>query len=106
MARLEPGKFCPLIKDDCIGLKCSWYTHVRGTDPQSGQEVDEYACAVAWTPILLINAAKEARQGAAATESLRNQMVGAAETALKAQLTIATMQGFVKPIAIETKDGP
>jgi hypothetical protein len=94
MARLEPGKFCPLIKEDCIGLKCSWYTHVRGTNPQSGQEVDEYACAVAWTPILLINAAREMREGAAATESMRNQMVSAADTALKVQIAIAGMKSL------------
>lgn len=73
--KLEPGKFCPLLKKDCIGLTCSWFTQVRGTDPQSGREVDEWACAIAWMPVLSINTAKEVRQGAAATESLRNQIV-------------------------------
>lgn len=100
MARLELGKFCPLIKEDCIGLKCAWYTHVRGTDPQGGQEVDEYACAVAWSPILMINMAKEAREGAAATESLRNEMVKTADTALKAQLGIVGLIHQAQPLAI------
>lgn len=102
MARLEQGKYCPLIKKDCIKNTCSWYTQVRGTDPQSGREVDEFACAVAWLPVLLINTAKETREGAAATESLRNQMVTAADTALRVQLGLA---GLPKPLAIDKKDG-
>lgn len=74
--KLEPGKFCPLIKKDCIGLQCSWFTQVRGKHPQSSAEVDEWACAVAWMPLLSINTAQEVRQGAAATESLRNAVAG------------------------------
>lgn len=79
--KLEVGKFCPLIKKDCIGLSCSWFTQVRGTSPQSGEETDEWACAIAWLPLLSINVAKEVRQGAAATESFRNAVVGARQHA-------------------------
>lgn len=83
--KLETGKFCPLIKKDCIGLKCSWFTQVRGTNPQSGSEVDEWACAIAWMPMLQINTANEVRQGAAATEGLRNE-VHATEGAVQGKL--------------------
>lgn len=89
--KLEPGKFCPLIKKDCIALQCSWFIQVRGTNPQSGAEVDEWACSIAWLPMLLINTAKEARQGAAATENFRNQMVAASDKALQTQLAIANL---------------
>jgi hypothetical protein len=92
MARLEQGKFCPLLKKDCIGLQCSWYTHVRGTDPQSGTEVDEYACAIAWLPMLLIETSKEVRQGAAATESLRNNLVETSEKSLRIQVALAGLR--------------
>ena len=85
--KLEPGKFCPLIKADCMGLACSWFTQVRGTDPQSGREVDEWACAITWMPMLQINTAQEVRQGAAATESVRNAVVGVPERAQHARLT-------------------
>lgn len=73
--QLKPGNFCPLIKKECVGLKCSWFIQVRGLHPQTGEEVDEWACSIAWLPTLLINNAKEVRQGAAATESFRNEMV-------------------------------
>ena len=40
--QLKPGDFCPLLKKDCIGIKCSWFTQVRGTNPNTGQEIDEW----------------------------------------------------------------
>jgi hypothetical protein len=104
MARLEQGKFCPLIKKECIGIKCSWFTQVRGSDPQSDREIDEYACAIAWLPVLLINTAKETREGAAATESLRNEMATMAEATIKA-VSITSLMVLGKPPTIKLKDG-
>ena len=72
--QLENGKFCPLIKEECKGLECIFFTKLNGTNPQTGQLVDEWACAIAWLPMLLIENTKETRQGAAATESLRNNI--------------------------------
>lgn len=72
-----PGSFCPLINKDCIEHECGWYTQVRGTNPNTGKEVDNYGCAVAWLPVLLIENAKESRQMGAAVESFRNEMVKA-----------------------------
>lgn len=103
MARLEPGTFCPLIKEECVGLKCAFYTHVRGTDPQSGQEVDEWACAITWLPVLLINTAKEVRQGAAATESYRNETVTAAEKALNVQIALTGLVAKNLPLLKQEK---
>ena len=74
---LKNGSFCPLIKKDCVQLKCAWFTMLRGTNPNTGKEVDEWMCAVTALPLLQIEVAKEARQGAAATESFRNEMVKA-----------------------------
>jgi hypothetical protein len=73
--KLEQGKFCPLIGKDCIGLQCSWFTQVRGTDPQTGEPVDEWGCAVTWMPMLAIEGAQMGRQTGAAVESFRNEMV-------------------------------
>ena len=101
--KLETGKFCPLIKKDCIGLQCILFTQVRGTNPQSGAEVDEWACAIAWLPMLLINTANEVRQGAAATESFRNHMVVASETAVKTQIAIANMGDSPKTVTHDEK---
>jgi hypothetical protein len=72
---LKSGTFCPLIKKDCVQLQCAWFTCLRGTNPNTGKEIDEWMCAVSALPMLQIEVAKEARQGAAATESFRNEMV-------------------------------
>lgn len=55
--------------------RCPWYTQVRGRNPNTGEDVDNWGCAIAWMPTLMINTANETRQGAAATESFRNDMV-------------------------------
>ena len=73
--KLEQGKFCPLIGEDCLGLKCAWFTQVRGTNPQTGQEVDEWGCAVNWMPMLLIENSQQQRQKGAAVESFRNETI-------------------------------
>jgi len=86
--KIEPGKFCPLIKEDCIMHKCAWFTSVRGVDTNTGKEVDEFGCAVAWLPVLMINTANESRKTCAATESFRNEMVKQNEqTELLLQIT-------------------
>ena len=75
MTQIKPGKYCPLIKKDCIGLKCSWYTQIRGTNPNTGQPVDEWGCAITWMPILTIEVAQKENQTGAAVESFRNEVV-------------------------------
>lgn len=76
---IKPGTYCPLIKKDCIQLQCSWFTQVRGTNQNTGKEVDEWACAIAWIPMLLIENSQQQRQTGAAVESFRNEMVKANE---------------------------
>ena len=71
--KLEQGKFCPLIGKDCIGLQCSWFTQIRGTNPQTGEPVDEWGGAVTWMPMLMIENSQQQRHTGAAVESFRNE---------------------------------
>lgn len=77
--QLKNGTFCPLIKKDCVGLQCAWFTRVQGVDMNTGNQVDEYQCAIAWMPMLLIENSGQQRQTGAAVESFRNEMVKANE---------------------------
>lgn len=72
---LKPGNFCPLLQKECAGLQCAWFTQVRGMNPNTGKEIDEWACAIAWFPILLIENSQQQRQTGAAVESFRNELV-------------------------------
>ncbi len=80
MAQIKPGNFCPLIGKDCIGLECSWYTQIRGQNPNTGEPVDEWGCAITWMPMLLIENSQQQRSTSSGVESFRNEMVKANST--------------------------
>jgi hypothetical protein len=73
--KIKRGNYCPLIKKNCIGLKCAWYTEVRGMNPNTGEMVDEWNCAISWIPMMQIETSQQARQAGAAVESFRNEVV-------------------------------
>ena len=106
--KIETGNFCPLIGKDCIKLECSWFTQVRGVNPQSGEEVDEWGCAVTWLPMLLIENSQQQRQTGAAVESARNESVRDNEEnrRLIKQITTAMLQNPIAPIQVESVDEP
>jgi hypothetical protein len=85
--QIKNGNYCPLIKKDCVGLQCSWFTQVRGTNPNTGKEVDEWSCAIAWLPVLLIENSQQQRSTGAAIESFRNEMVKSNETTAQVLLS-------------------
>jgi len=61
-------------------MKCAWFTQLRGNNPNTGKEIDEYGCAIAWMPILTIENSQQQRHTGAAVESFRNEMVQANAT--------------------------
>lgn len=93
--KLEPKNNCPLNNfEPCKQLECAWFTQVRGVNPNSGEEVNDFACAIAWFPILLIENSQQQRQTGAAVESFRNEMVKSNE--FGQQILIASMNESIK----------
>lgn len=79
--QLKVEENCPLNGfKKCKQFKCAWFVQMKGTNPNTGDEVDEYACAIAWLPMLLVENAAQSRQAGAAIESFRNEMVKANES--------------------------
>jgi hypothetical protein len=66
------SKSCPL-GHTCN--ECHWHIRLRGQNPQTGGEIDQDGCAIAWIPILLIENSQQQRQTAGAVESFRNEMI-------------------------------
>ena len=96
--KLEQGKYCPLIKKDCMGLQCSWFTQIRGMNPNTGEPVDEWGCAITWLPMLTIENSQQQRHTAAAIESFRNEVV---ETSKETQrLYLESLQQNILPATI------
>ena len=106
--KLEQENWCPLIGEECMKLKCAWFTQIRGTNPQSGEEVDEWGCAVTLLPMLLIENSQQQRQTGAAVESARNESVRDNEEnrRLIKQITTAMLQNPIAPIQVESVDEP
>jgi hypothetical protein len=89
--KIEPKNGCPLDSfKPCRQLDCAWFIQVRGVNPNTGQEVDEWACSMAWMPMLMIENSQQQRQTGAAVESFRNEMVKANEVGQ--QVLLATAQ--------------
>jgi hypothetical protein len=76
------GSKCTEIKDNKVH-RCAWYTKIVGKDAQ-GEEHDDWACAIAWMPILTIEMANTNRGQTAAIESLRNETVKRQDLAMRA----------------------
>lgn len=72
---------CPLWKKKMSEVchKCPWWTCLRGKNPQTSADIDRWDCAIAHLPLLSIEVAQQVRQGAAATESFRNEVVARAD---------------------------
>lgn len=80
-------------------------TRVQGFDTNTGNQVDEYQCAIAWMPLLLIENSGQQRQTGAAVESFRNEMVKANETSQQVLLASLTQQQNKNEL-LESKQTP
>ena len=91
--------YCPLIKKKCVEHKCKFYTQLMGKDPNTGQDVNDFDCAIAWLPMLLIEGSQQTRQTGAAIESFRNEVV-------KTQSLINNTGAQVEQIEDQASDSP
>jgi hypothetical protein len=81
---IEPKNNCPLDGfNPCRQLECAWFMKVRGLNPNTGKEIDEWGCSMSWLPILLIENSQQQRHTGAAVESFRNEMVKANDSTLQ-----------------------
>jgi hypothetical protein len=71
------SKLCPLLKKNCAEHQCRWYIQVMGKNPQTGQDLNQWGCAMEWLPVLLIENAQVERQTGASVDSFKNEMVNA-----------------------------
>lgn len=82
-------KTCPLLKTRCVEHRCRWYIQLLGNDPQTGERLNKWGCAVEWLPVLLIENSQQQRQTAAAVEAFRNESVNNARSVAAALVEVA-----------------
>ena len=88
--KLESKSNCPLNKfEPCKLWDCSWFIEIKGKHPQTNTEINEWGCAVAWLPVIMIENSAQQRSTASAVESFRNEMVKANEVSRQILLETA-----------------
>lgn len=97
--QLKVGEFCPLIDKDCVQLRCKFFCKIQGNDTNTGKDVEEWNCAIAFLPLLLIENSGQQRQTGAAVESFRNEMVKANDTTR--QMLLGQAGGPSRPPLLE-----
>lgn len=103
--KIEPKANCPLDSfNPCRQLDCAWFMKVQGQHPNTGEQIDEWGCSMAWMPVLLINNAREQHSTASAVESFRNEMVKANEVSQKVLLATAQIPQNIQPLILENKE--
>jgi len=102
--KIEAKANCPLDGfKPCRQLECAWFMKVVGKNPNTGADVDEWGCAIAWMPILTIENSQMQRQTGAAVESFRNEMVKSNEVGQRVLLAAAGVPQQAQNMVLENK---
>ena len=84
----------PCVEDGSVRngelVACRFWVYVHGKHPQTGEDIRNGDCAIAWTPVLMIENSKVNRETGAAVESLRNENVTTGQQITNALLQVAT----------------
>ena len=100
--KIESKANCPLDGfKPCRQLECAWFMKVVGTNPNTGKEVDEWGCSMAWLPMLMIENSQQQRQTGAAVESFRNEMVKANEVSQRVLLAASGINPVAQTMIME-----
>lgn len=83
--------------------KCQKWVCIRGQNPNTGEDMNKYACSDSLLPILLIENAQQSRQTGAAVESFRNETVKGTREAQQF-MAAALMNHHPQPPAILIED--
>jgi hypothetical protein len=100
--KIEAKANCPLDGfKPCRQLECAWFMKIAGTNPNTGKEVEEWGCAMAWMPMLMIENSQQQRSTGAAVESFRNEMVKNNEVGQRVLLAAAGIPQQAQTMILE-----
>lgn len=72
---------CPLGSEcesanNGVLYRCAWFTEVSGTNPNTGEPIQERRCAMTWLPLLQIENTAKVMGVNAAVSNLRDEVLG------------------------------
>jgi len=75
---------CECEKATSDGIeRCAWFVKLRGKDPQTGADIDEWRCSMAWQPLLMVEGNGLSMQTNASVQSMRNETIDRQEMAIR-----------------------
>jgi hypothetical protein len=102
--QIEAKANCPLDGfKPCRQLECAWFMKVAGSNPNTGKEVEEWGCSMAWLPIMVLENSQMQRQTGAAVESFRNEMVKNNEVGQRVLLAAAGVPQQAQTMILESE---
>lgn len=96
----DSHEFCPLwkMKRHRVCHTCALYVHIRGQNPQTGEEMDRWDCSLALMPMLTIENSRQAHMTNASVQSMRNEIIDRADKQLSvAMARTAVVMKALKP---------
>ena len=100
--QIESKSNCPLDGfNPCRQLDCAWFMKISGTNPNTGKDVEEWGCSMAWLPMLMIENSQQQRGTSAAVESFRNEMVKNNEVSQRVLLATAGITQQTQTMILE-----
>ncbi len=71
-------KTCPLghtcVKTTESGIeRCAWHMKIQGMNPQTDEPMDRWECAIVWSPIMMIEQAREQNVTSSTLQEFRNE---------------------------------
>jgi hypothetical protein len=100
--KIEPKTNCPLDGfNPCRQLECAWFIKIVGKNPNTGNDIEDWGCSMAWLPILMIENSQQQRSTGAAVESFRNEMVKSNEVGQRVLLAAAGVPQQAQSMILE-----
>jgi hypothetical protein len=83
-AKCPLGAVCEEVKKDGKIYRCPWYTKLQGKDPLSDKIFDEWKCAIAWLPIIMLENAQTNRGQTEVLSAMREESLNRQNAAISA----------------------
>lgn len=68
------GGTCEKVTSEGIE-RCTWYTKLAGSCPNTGVQVNDWKCAISWIPLMLVEVTSTNTSVSASVDSFRNETV-------------------------------
>ena len=83
-------------------MDCAWFIKIVGKNPNTGEDIEDWGCSIAWMPILMIENSQQQRSTGAAVESFRNEMVKNNEVGQRVLLAAAGVPQQAQKMILES----